>query len=116
MSEDSSKARVVTIDLDDDVQTRALASAVVKHLGLVDGRHFELHHTAVHKAVAEQLPKPEEPTGLGAVVVDANGQYWVCPLPGGGIWAPEGSVSIFESWIDYDEIAVVEVLNPGTQL
>lgn len=59
-------------------------------------------------------PKPEEPTGLGAVVEDAEGRHWVHVGPGGSfpVWAPadEEDNRIASS---YDTITAVRILSPG---
>jgi hypothetical protein len=52
-------------------------------------------------------PKPEEPTGLGAVVEDARGQVWVRTnllVP----WVSSG-----ETRVSWDALSAVKVLSPG---
>ena len=62
----------------------------------------------------QTTPKPEEPTGLGAVVKDRTGEHWVraphyTQLP----WH---SASNYMLWLDYAEIDVVEIVFPGVTL
>lgn len=63
---------------------------------------------------AQVKPKPEEPTGLGAVIVDRSGNHWIrqphlTHLP----WT---SVETPALWFDYCELDVAEVLFPGVTL
>ena len=56
-------------------------------------------------------PKPEEPKGLGAVVLDRTGMRWVrfTTFADGCHWAADGSATN----ATYREIDVVEVLSEG---
>jgi len=60
-------------------------------------------------------PKPEEPTGLGAVVEDAEGYFWIrSATSGGDPWRAEGARApggrSFHTWSD---IVAVKVLSEG---
>lgn len=57
-------------------------------------------------------PKPDEPTGLGALVRDAAGEAWVLAEPGDRRqpWRRLGSKG---GWRHWDHIDAVEVLFPG---
>ena len=72
---------------------------------------------ATSNAIADQIeaqlpkPKPEEPKGLGAVVLDRTGMRWVrfTTFADGCHWAAAGSATN----ATYREIDVVEVLSEG---
>jgi hypothetical protein len=56
-------------------------------------------------------PKPEEPTGLGAVVEDAEGDLWVrCDAEDHGSWRRANDDAL---WRDYLSIDAVRVLSEG---
>lgn len=55
-------------------------------------------------------PKPDEPTGLGAVVEDEDGLTWVRRHPAGPAW-----VNGYQRWAAYADIAAVRVLSEGAQ-
>jgi hypothetical protein len=58
-------------------------------------------------------PKPEEPTGLGAVVEDANADLWVHSCQGGRAqWMRRNNPS---AWREWSEIDAVRVLSEGVQ-
>lgn len=64
-------------------------------------------------------PRPDEPTGLGAVVEDEDGDEWIrvggprdgLPRP----WAGRGNVADLRDWHRYADIAAVRVLSEGVQ-
>lgn len=64
-------------------------------------------------------PKPEEPTGLGAVVEDDKGDRWV--RVGGNLdgiprpWAEHGNIADLRDWVRYADIAAVAVLSEGVR-
>ena len=74
---------------------------------------------ATHNDLADQIeaqlpkPKPEEPKGLGAVVLDRTGMRWVrfttFAVADGCHWAADGSATN----ATYREIDVVEILSEG---
>lgn len=61
-------------------------------------------------------PKPDEPTGLGAVVEDADGAKWILVYDEMGdvrLWAPLGAVATQTKWREWAEINVARVLSEG---
>jgi hypothetical protein len=75
--------------------------------------HIDSLSAALREFARPTPPRPEEPTGLGAVVKDADGYLWTCavnenrrrwwnPLQGG--------------WCDYADLAAVEVLSWGVEV
>lgn len=75
------------------------------------------HHDSVIAAVVSLTQKPAEPTGFGAVVLDVNAKRWLrdgLEDDEGGAWF-HGSPPRASDWErrDYDQIAVVEVLQMG---
>lgn len=64
-------------------------------------------------------PKPEEPTGLGAVVEDAEGRKWMrAGTDPGDCWRRAGircSTDGIAGWTQYADIAAVRVLSEGVQ-
>ena len=59
-------------------------------------------------------PKPEEPTGLGAVVEDAEGARWTRSIVGGNV-TPTWSESLSGARRVYGDIGAVRVLSEGVQ-
>lgn len=55
-------------------------------------------------------PKPDEPTGLGAVIEDANGDLWVRLRPAEWQWRRADDEGLFQGW---HNISAVRVLSPG---
>lgn len=106
---------LVVIDPEDSeqVQTFALAlkAAALEHDS--DGAYFtHIASNALRSLIAP--PKPEEPTGLGAVVEDADGDRWVHVGPGESfpVWAP-ADVKAGRTATSYADIAAVKVLSEG---
>lgn len=58
-------------------------------------------------------PKPEEPTGLGAVVEDATGCLWLLVMSNSGPfrWARKGEV--LGDWLSWPQIDAIRVLSDG---
>lgn len=54
-------------------------------------------------------PKPPEPTGLGAVVEDAEGRFWVHTVRGNNPWTD----TVQGTWRKYADLAAVRVLSEG---
>lgn len=104
---------LVLIDPEDDKQVERLASAFCHarwdHTGGGD-ECDPLTFSSMATALREYAqPKPEEPTGLGAVVEDADGDRWVLYTnPRNDAPWCNGSASV-----DYDDIAAVRVLSEG---
>lgn len=65
---------------------------------------------ALREFATPKPPKPEEPTGLGAVVESARGNRYVRAGDG---WLPETVLGLFRSPIDWGDIAAVKVLSEG---
>lgn len=59
-------------------------------------------------------PKPDEPTGLWAVVLDRGGEAWSRIPAYGGLnhWA---KISGIARWLTWDELDAVDVLFPGVE-
>lgn len=60
-------------------------------------------------------PKPEEPTGLGAVVEDADGERWVRATNYTTVKHWRGCDNSWQGRRRWDEIRVVRILNDGVQ-
>ena len=62
-------------------------------------------------------PKPDEPTGLGAVVEDAEGKRWIRSADHGrDPWHSNGSRQINgRTWHMWSDLNVVRVLSEGVQ-
>jgi hypothetical protein len=61
-------------------------------------------------------PKPDEPTGLGAVVEDSDGHRWVRVDRKEGLsscWQPCNRAISQPQWSRYEHIAAVRVLSEG---
>lgn len=112
----------VVLDPEDREQvdrlTKALVEAAFDH-----GNHVVAHQGIHPSTVSEALrslsakPKPEEPTGLGAVVEDAEGHTWVRIGENGGPgyddWKQSGVAD--DEWATYSHIDAVRVLSEGVQ-
>jgi hypothetical protein len=74
--------------------------------------HEQVAVKALLDQIAEQTapPKPDEPTGLGAVVEDDEGRRWV---RGEHAWTNLGAKGIFLNWTAYADLAAVKVLSEG---
>jgi hypothetical protein len=59
-------------------------------------------------------PKPDEPTGLGAVVEDDQGHVWTRADESGMPWVSRHSGDIH--WCRWADVAAFEVLSEGVQL
>lgn len=113
---DNSTARpIVAVDPDDRHQVERLIDAVDRQARLrgyaasSDRRstRIDAMTDALHTLIA--LPKPAEPTGLGAVVEDADGEKWV-RLESAPHWTCDGVGSGH-----YAGINAVRVLSDGVQ-
>jgi hypothetical protein len=101
---------LVVIDPEDREQVERLSDA------LAEQRAAE---AVAHSGVADALrsltrpPKPEEPTGLGAVVEDAEGLRWV--RKGNSSHGEDWTRQIGDAWTggSWDRIAAVRVLSEG---
>lgn len=108
--------RVVVLDpasTDDlDRLTKAIVEAAHKDGNIVvsgNGIHPDTVGRALREFANPTPPRPEEPTGLGAVVEDAEGVRWVR-------YAPEGDTAPWVAHavsVEYDDIAAVHILSEG---
>ncbi len=99
---------LVVIDPEDREQVERLAAAI-------NHRHvYEPFPERVQAALRSLItpPKPEEPTGLGAVVEDAEGELWVRVRPHQGAFRQASGEHVGRYCI-YDRIAAVRVLSEG---
>ena len=80
---------LVVIDPDDVKQVARLVDAVLANGYKYDGS-LSADMAAALRSLIEP-PKPDEPTGLGAVVLGSDGNLWVAGpgVPGGKRWEPE---------------------------
>jgi hypothetical protein len=101
---------VVVIDPEDAEQVERLASA------LFDVCAYSATHSPIKLAAALREfarptpPRPEEPTGLGAVVEDAEGKRWVR-----SVVTPARPWYTRNKSKPWDEIVAVRVLSEGVQ-
>lgn len=67
-------------------------------------------------AAAEVIdpPKPDEPSGGGAVVEDRDGRYWTLIAPDSRKWANYGEHG-YRDYRDYADLCVVRVVSEGVQ-
>ncbi|GAB3776651.1 hypothetical protein FB382_004357 [Nocardioides ginsengisegetis] len=75
----------------------------------------ELAQAALREFANPTPPKPEEPTGLGAVVVDEKGRLWVNLTDPKCSTHTDPWVSVHDPdrWASYADIAAVKVLSGG---
>jgi len=106
---------LVVIDLEDGSSARRLTDLFYEAQGGDrDPHHYGRMQQALREFANPTPPKPEEPTGLGAVVEDAEGAIWIhvyaeeCRL-----WAKGGEVSLLGHWRSYADINAVRVLSEG---
>lgn len=105
---EGTKAHPVVIHPDDREQVERLRTALVHYYGSTS-----ILQAALRGFANPTPPKPDEPTGLGAVVEDAKGDQWVCLgntfANGATRWQSQRR-SIFSS---YRDINAVRVLSEG---
>lgn len=115
---------VVVIDPEDHERVTELAAELIKATcraglpweGSVRERAAVLRDTL--REFAATPPKPEEPTGLGAVVVDAEGRRWI-RVDWENPWCLANPVRrangspTHGSHVSYDRINAVRVLSEG---
>lgn len=117
MSDRTNTSRVVSIDLDDDATIGNLVRAWVVAKDRRFGHDAVLAEHEFAATLASTLEtllpdsKPAEPTGLGAVVIDAMGRTWVRRHPAGEAW-----VNGYQRWAEYADLDVVKVLHRGVDL
>jgi hypothetical protein len=101
---ESNSRPVAVIDPEDDTTLSRLWRLLPDSLVSIDQLQYTLREFADPKP-----PKPEEPTGLGAVVVDTGGCRWVRFSAKTGPWWRNHSGSNLR----YSNIDAVEVLSHG---
>ena len=115
---------LVVIDPEDSAAVDALAKA----WDSLDGETFALGESpmtvrayrmqaALREFANPTPPKPDEPTGLGAVVEDAEGELWIRLVSADDgpddDWCRVGSLPSDGKWTFYADIAAVRVLSEG---
>ena len=105
---------LVVIDPDDE--DLPIAHAIYEALDDCGTRDFRVQRERIRAALRSLIepPKPDEPTGLGAVVEDANGNRWVSVTNRGADdrWQPNNLRSD-KARKGYADIAAVRVLSEG---
>lgn len=103
--------RLVVIDPEDPEQVERLLSAYYERCDTGGHRGAGAFQAALREFADPKPPKPEEPTGLGAVVEDAEDSKWVRIESRTGWWwrNPAGQN---RRW---PEIDAVRVLSEGVQ-
>lgn len=98
--------RLVVIDPDNAHEVGALADLFFQ------GKNYSLDaQMAALREFANPVVKPEEPTGLGAVVEDAEGRRWTRAIVTPDDVEPWYREDIL--WGGWSEIAVTRILSPG---
>lgn len=109
---------LVVIDPEDREQVERLTSALklwrLKNIEcLADEQEVTDVQAALREFANPTPPKPEEPTGLGAVVEDAEGERWV--RKGNSSHGEDWTRQIGDAWTggSWDRVAAVRVLSEG---
>lgn len=107
---------LVMIDPEDREQVERLTAALFSEIGgdWPDGHTANEVQAALREFASPTPPKPDEPTGLGAVVEAIYNNHFVRAQSGDAPWvrvADDGDARSC-SW---GEIAVVRVLSPGVE-
>jgi hypothetical protein len=104
---------LTVIDAEDREQVERLAERI-GHLWTSHNYVVDVVQAALREFADPKPPKPEEPTGLGAVVEDAEGHRWVLVGPGESfpVWAPADPERVATS---FRAIDAVRVLSEGVQ-
>lgn len=102
---------VVTIDPEDREQVERLWDAIMDVAVIGDMQD------ALREFADPKPPRPDEPTGLGAVVEDTDGVLWVrAGDDHGGVlddnWRQTGGEHV-GNWSEWERIAAVRVLSEG---
>ena len=100
---------LVVIDPEDREQVERLYDLYASAPSDVGLRGHEFLAHALREFANPKPPKPDEPTGLGAVVEDAEGYQWVRAH---GCWYRDNA---WAGDADYADIAAVRVLSEGVQ-
>ena len=108
---------LVVIDPEDREQVERFTHLFLHHYWSdADAQtHTDAGQAALREFANPKPPKPEEPTGLGAVVEDADGELYVrhgsSDLDDSVVWC--NSVGVGRSW---DRVNAVKVLSAGVEL
>lgn len=117
---DSPRRPLVVIDPEDREQVEALAKGFHEsdHIAPWHDLHSETRsqiedalQAALRDLADPKAPKPEEPTGLGAVVVDGDGARFVKMISDQSGWKRGEKVT--HEYLAYENIDAVEVLSQG---
>jgi hypothetical protein len=111
---ESVRGPFVVIDPEDHDAVARLLGLLIQHTS-GPGVLWEMKYADAQQALREfadpKPPKPDEPTGLGAVVEDAEGDLWVrCDAEDHGSWRRANDDAL---WRDYLSIDAVRVLSEG---
>lgn len=110
---------LVVIDPEDREQVSRLAAAwdSQTHAQLDEGAPMTLSGWRMQAALRSQIepPKPDEPTGLGAVVEDSAGDQWVRIRITGPDVKPADQWRTWWGHRDWDDISAVRVLSDGVR-
>jgi hypothetical protein len=103
---------LVVIDPEDREQVQRLEAEMSRGMGwrrLDDGPRVDALQAALREIATPTPPKPEEPKGLGAVVEDGEGYYWVRAVHENRSrwWLA------LCGWRDYADIDAVRIISDG---
>lgn len=105
---------LVVIDPEDREQVEAFTHLFLAHYwGDEHPTHTDAGQAALREFANPTPPRPDEPTGLGAVVEDAEGAKWVrgSSMPGLKLWVNDEALD--SEWRSYRDITAVRVLSAG---
>jgi hypothetical protein len=106
--------RLVVIDAEDREQVERLLSSLWGH-ATTGCDYIPVMQAALREFANPTPPKPDEPTGLGAVVEDRHGLLWTRVESGEAItrnpWYPAGDPDVQPD--EYERIKAVRILSPG---
>jgi hypothetical protein len=113
--EDNGCRPVVVIDPEDRKQVERLVENYRTHWGKAE-KVADALQAALREFADPKPPKPKEPTGLGAVVEDEEGTFWVRDASVGAVvqdryWSPSND----DGRLAYADINAVRVLSEGVQ-
>lgn len=107
--------REFTIDPEDRSQVERLTRSLVD-VGAIASTRVVLRAVDEVQAALRRIvapPKPEQPTGLGAVVEDDRGDRWVFIADATRAHVRCWRQASDEIWRDYADINAVRILSPG---
>jgi hypothetical protein len=121
----SDARRLVVIDPEDAEQVERLAQVYDETFERLNPGTYSYAPTlgedadnalmqAALRKFADPKPRIEEPTGLGAVVEDADGRLWISNYTSGSTrWRSDRRVNNFVGWRAWADIKAVTILSPG---